>query len=153
MTDGFQIQTEVKTSNIPEAGMGRFFKKSYKKGTIVRIQKINSETLHVIRDVEELKHYDINLIKHFAHSLPTYSNKHNDLIYLNFPPMNTNHSSDANIMYEFDETEKRTILLRDVEAGEEMLQNYTFFTKVDWFEDYLNSNNLISARQLGEEIN
>ena len=67
--------------------------------------------------------------------------------------MNTNHSSDANIMYEFDETEKRTILLRDVEAGEEMLQNYTFFTKVDWFEDYLNSNNLISARQLGEEIN
>jgi hypothetical protein len=153
MTDGFLIETEVKLSNIPEAGNGRFFKKSYKKGTIVRIQKVASETLHVIKNVSELKQYNIEFVKHFGHSLPTYSNKHNDFIYLNYPPMNTNHSIDANIMYEFDESEKRTILIKDVEAGDEMVQNYTHFTTVKWFEDYLNSNNMISARQLGVEIN
>ncbi len=149
MLDGFQIETEIKLSNIPEAGEGRFFKKSYKKNTIVRIQKIGSETLHVIKNKEELLKYNLQLLKHFGHSKPKHSGLENNHVYLNFPPMNTNHSEDNNIDFLYSNGEKITYLTKDVNVGDEMFQNYRNFEKVDWFEEYLHENNEISARELG----
>ena len=33
-----------------------------------------------------------------------------------------------------------------------MLQDYTSFKKIEWFEQLLNQNNLLSARQLAKSL-
>jgi len=153
MYNDFLIPTIIKTSNIKNAGSGRFFIENHKKGTIIREQIINSDSLHVIKNKEECKKYDIELLKHFGHSLPNNSEIKTNYVYINFPPMNTNHSLDNNIDFLFKDNKKITFLIKDVKSGEEILQNYSNFRKVDWFEDYLHENNLISARELGNLIN
>lgn len=148
----FLIKTIVKPSTIKDAGKGRFFVEDQKKGTIIRKQIINSDSLHVIKNREELKKYDLYLLMHFGHSKPKHSKLNTNYVYLNFPPMNTNHSEDSNIDFIYSNSEKITYLTKDVKAGEEIFQNYRNFEKIEWFENYLHEKNLISARELGVSL-
>ena len=97
-----------------------------------------------------MKKYDIDILKHFGHTLPIHSNIKTNFVYLNFPPMNTNHSIYNNIDFEYTENEKLTYLTRDVYSGEEIYQNYCNFSECKWFEDYLHKYERVSARELGE---
>ena len=152
MEGGFLIPTYVKESTIKSAGKGRFIIGNHKKGSIIIKQEINSETLHVIKNKDELKNYNIELLKHFAHTEPKDCNLKTNYVYLNFPPMNTNHSENNNIDYIYFDKYKITYLIRNVKDNEELLQNYCNFKQNNWFEDYLHNNKLISARELGINI-
>jgi hypothetical protein len=152
MTD-FLIKTVIKDSSIKDAGTGRFFLEDLKKGTIIRKQIIGSDNLKVIKNKEELDNYDITLLKHFGHSKPKNSKLNTNYIYLNNPTMNTNHSDNYNIDFEYRDNEKITYLIKDVKCGDEMLQNYCNYEKVDWFEEYLHERQLISQREFALSIN
>ena len=142
--NNFLIKTIVKESSIPNAGIGRFFDEDCKANTVIRQQKINSKSLKMIK----LKEID-NLIylSKFGHTAPENCKLYNMDIFVNMPPNNTNHSKQPNIFYIFDENYKYTVTLKDVKKNDEMLQDYTTFKKIDWFENLLNENNLLSPRQ------
>lgn len=138
--ESFKIKTIIKKSLIENAGNGRFFDDDYKKGTLVREQEFSSDELIVLKSIEDIKKFDVtkNELIHFCHSIPN-NHDSNNVIYLNRPPMVTNHSEDPNIYYVYSD-KKRTYTLRDVKKGEEMYQNYNQFTEVKWFTDYLKKN-------------
>lgn len=148
----FLIKTIIQPSSIQGAGTGRFFVEDHEKGTIIRKQKMGSDNLHVIKNKDELDKYNLQLLKHFGHSKPKHSELKTNYIYLNFPPMNTNHSEDNNIDFIYVHHEKITYLTKDVKAGDEIFQNYRNFERVYWFEEYLHEKGEISARELGELI-
>ena len=73
---------------------------------------------------------------------------------MNFPPMYTNHSTNPNVTMYYHETEKLTVLERDVVDGEEMVQDYAEYSEVKWFEDFLVEKGVKqSIRQFGVEFN
>ena len=148
----FLIKTVIHSSSIQGAGTGRFFVEDHRKGTIIRKQKIGSDNLHVIKNRDDLDKYNLQLLKHFGHSKPKHSELTTNYVYLNFPPMNTNHSENNNIDFIYTNNEKITYLTKDVKAGDEIFQDYRNFEKVEWFEKYLHEKDLISARELGELI-
>tara|TARA_B100001996_G_C18545257_1_gene548615 strand:+ start:404 stop:880 length:477 start_codon:yes stop_codon:yes gene_type:complete len=151
MTDQWKVETEIKTSSIINAGTGRFFCKNYPKGTIVRVQKLSNPD-HIIKynKLNELN-TDTETLIHFAHSKPHFHKHkyHKNSIFINVPFMNTNHSNHPNIKFIFTKNNKYTILTKNVAVGDEMLQDYSSFSKINWFEDYLTSINKQSCRQLG----
>ena len=145
------IETSVKESTICGAGNGRFFENNYKKDTIVRKQEYNSEELRILRNEFELREFDITYIQKYGHSAPV--NSEYDCIFLNNPPMFTNHSSSPNIYFIYGDNFKYTLTSRDVERGEEMLQDYGEYKIIDWYETYINNNNAKSLASFGREIN
>jgi len=152
--DGFYIPSEIRQSAIPNAGRGRFFVKDHKKGTVVRKQVLNGPNLKVFRSVKEVTDggLDMEHLGHFGHSTPKDCALHQDVMFLNTPPMHSQHSADndnANIHYLYTENEKICVLMKDVKAGEEFMQDYTNFKEVRWFEEHLNSQKFKSPRQFG----
>lgn len=143
--DDFLIKTIVKKSTIPNAGIGRFFDEDCNANTIIRKQKINSESLQMI--TEPKKNSDLNYLSKYGHTSPQNCEFYNSAIFINVPPNNTNHSKQPNIYFVFDENYKYTITLKDVKKNNEMLQDYTTFKQIEWFEKLLNENNLLSSRQ------
>ena len=62
--DGFKVKTSIRPSNI--AGNGRFFDENVKKGTIVREQKIGSDSLLKFEsDAELIKYISPDTEKNF----------------------------------------------------------------------------------------
>ena len=61
----FLIKTIIHSSSVQGAGTGRFFVEDQKKGTIIRKQKIGSDSLHVIKNKDEkldsVLHFDNNI--------------------------------------------------------------------------------------------
>jgi SET domain-containing protein len=53
--------------------------------------------------------------------------------------MYTNHSSTPNIKYKYDYNAKvkTTLAARDIARGDELLQDYGSFSKVEWFTEYI----------------
>ena len=152
--DGFYIPSEIKQSAIPNAGRGRFFVEDHKKGTVVRKQVLNSSTLKVFRNVQDVADagLDMEYLGHFGHSTPKDCDLHKDVMFINTPPMHSQHSADsdsANIHYLYTDTEKICVLMKDVKAGDEFMQDYTNFKEVKWFEEHLNSQKFKSPRQFG----
>jgi len=152
--DGFYVPTVIKQSSIPNAGKGRFFVQDHKKGTVVRIQEFDGPNIKVFRNVQEVLDagFDMEYLGHFGHSTPKDCDIHDDVMFVNTPPMCSQHSADndnANIHYLYRENEKICVLRRDVKADEEFLQDYTNFKEVKWFEEYLNSKKYRSPRQFG----
>lgn len=133
----FKINTIVQKSLIDGAGNGRFFNQDCKKDTLIREQEFNSDELIVLKSTKDIEKYNVSNSEliHFCHSIPN-NHLNNNLVYLNRPPMVTNHSSNPNIYYVYSD-KKRTYTLRDVKKGEEMYQDYNQFTEVKWFTKYL----------------
>lgn len=150
--DGFFIKSEVKQSSIPGAGKGRFFLQACKCGDIIRIQDINSD-LNIYKNIQDIENENNDLVMNFAHSRCQDSDIDTDHIYVNKTPFFTNHSSTNNISFRIRTGKKLTYATRDVQAGEEMLQNYEEYTPVSWYEDYLHLNDKISLRELGIKYN
>ena len=155
--DGFYIPSEIKQSVIPNAGRARFFVQDHKSGTVVRKQILGSSTLKVYRNIEDVNDagIDIEHLGHFGHSTPKDCDLHENVMFVNTPPMHSQHSADSdnsNINYLYTDTEKICVLRRDVKAGEEFMQDYTNFKEVKWFEDHLNAKKFKSPRQFGTEL-
>ena len=95
---------------------------------------------------------DLVFLSKFGHTSPNNCQLYDTHIFVNIPPNNTNHSKNPNIFYVFDENYKYTITLKDVKKNNEMLQDYTTFKKIEWFEKLLNQKNLLSSRQFAESL-
>ena len=145
----FKVKTYIDKSTIPAAGNGRFFKDFIPNGTVVREQEINTPQLMSFSSVEELRSVEINKMINYCHSVPINCNYHKNKVFLNTPPMVSNHSINANVYYIFTETHKYCIANRDINPGEELLQNYCKFSKVKWYEEYLHKLGKISVREFG----
>ena len=148
----FLINTEVKLSNIPNAGNGRFFSEDCEKDTIIRKQLIDSEELYILKPDSNLELINKHYLLNFAHSRPIEDIDDN-CIYLNNPPLYTNHSKEPNIYFVYDKGEKFTITSKDVKKGEEMYQDYSNYRYIDWYEKYLEKINKKSLRHFGNELN
>ena len=147
--DSFKVKTYIDKSSIPGTGRGRFFDEFVPKGTIVRVQEIDSPQLLMFSNIDNLKRVELKTMFNYCHSVPIGCNYHIDKVFLNYPPMMSNHSMYANVRYTFTETHKYCIASRNIEPGEELLQNYTQFSKVEWYEDYLHKLGHISVREFG----
>ena len=145
-SNDFLVKTEIKESTIPNAGKGRFFCNNYNKGQLVRVQSIDSD-LHVFKNVSELKAVDEDLILNFAYTRCYDSDVQTTDVYVNKERLFTNHSSNNNVAFKYMGNNKYTYTTRDVNAGEEMFQNYNDYTPVRWFEDYLHSIGKTSLRE------
>lgn len=148
----FLVETEVKQSNIPNAGRGRFFCKDYEKETIIRKQKVDSDELYIFNNEKQLELVNFDYLLNFGHSRPIEDINDNS-IYLNNPPLFTNHSNVPNIYFIYNNDEKYTIASKDVKKGEELYQDYSIYKKIDWFEHFLEKNNKKSLRCFGNELN
>lgn len=136
LVDGMHIKTEIKGSTIAGAGRGRFFMQDCAKGTILRVQSIDTD-LYVFNNSDELKEANIDDVVNFAHTVPSGTNK--ERLY-------TNHSFNNNIAFKIIGNKKVTYTTCDVKLGEEMLQNYLDYTPVPWFEEYLRHIGKMNAR-------
>lgn len=152
MTDTFLIKTEIKQSTLENGGNARFFDEDVKKGTIIRKQEIGSESLQILKNCMDLDKIDIDILKHYGHSVPKDCRFHTNCVLLNNPYLYTNHNSEPNIEFEYSYIYKYTKTTKDVKKGEEMFQDYSNFRKIKWFEDYLEKNNVIGARQFGKSF-
>lgn len=152
MNDTFLISTEVKASTIENGGNARFFNEDVKKGTIIRKQEIGSESLQLFKNKNELDKIDIDILKHYAHSVPEGCSFHTNSVFINNPYLYTNHHSNPNIQFTYTYSYKYTITTRDVKKGEEMFQDYSSFKVVDWFQKYLKEKNVIGAREFAQSL-
>ena len=152
LQDDMHIKTEIRDSGIAGAGKGRFFKEDCKKGTIVRVQSINSD-LHVYNNLEELKQANTESVVNFAHTRPLDSDVQTSQVFINKERLYTNHSSNNNIAFKFIGNKKLTYTTRDVSSGEEMFQNYLDYTPVPWYENYLHSIGKMSLREFALSLN
>ena len=95
---------------------------------------------------------DLNIFADFAFCAAELP----DMALLDAPPTMVNHASEskgANTAFRFiDGKVKEVIATRDIEAGEELLQDYRQIAQVQWLEQLLSQAQLQSARQLGVEI-
>ena len=148
----FLVKTEIKSSNIPNAGRGRFFLEDLDKDTIIRKQTIDSDELFVFKKGCNLELVNLDYLKSFGHTQPNDDN-YDDSIYLNNPPLYTNHSKEPNIYFIFKENEKFTLTSKNVKKGDEMYQDYSIYKKVEWFESYLKQQNKVPLRDFGNQIN
>jgi SET domain-containing protein len=111
------------------------------------------DDLNVYKSVADVVVENSELVLNFAHGRCRDSDIDTDHVYINKIPFYTNHSSDNNISFRIRTGKKLTYAIRDVEAGEEMLQNYEEYTTVPWFENYLRSIDKVSLRELGIKYN
>lgn len=150
----FLIETEVKLSNIDNAGNGRYFLEDCDKDTIIRTQIIGSVELYKFMDEKNLEVLNMDHLQTYGHSVPIeYEYDYENMILLNDPPLFTNHSKNPNIYFIYKNDIKYTLTSIDVKKGDEMYQDYTLYKKIDWYENYLKNNNRKSLRTFGNEIN
>lgn len=140
------VNTEIMDSGIAGAGKGRFFMEDCKKGTVVRVQSIDTD-LFVYNNLEELKQADFDAVLNFAHTRPRDSDVEASEVFINKERLYTNHSNENNIAFKFVGNKKLAYTTRDVKAGEEMFQNYNDFSAVAWYETYLHSLGKMSLRE------
>ena len=149
----FLIDTVVEQSKIPNAGVGRFFNEDCEKDTIIRKQCYDSDELYVFKNEKNLELIDKEYIQKYGHSAPNDGEICKDIIFLNNPPLFTNHSLDSNIYFIYKEDEKYTLTSKNVKKGDEMYQDYSIYKKIDWFENYLKNNKKTSLREFGQQLN
>jgi hypothetical protein len=146
----FKLKTDIKKSSIDGAGLGRFFGGNFKKGEILRIQDLNNcDHIVIINNEKEAILYDMDFMYNFGHSIPddNIDKSYEHSIFLNVPPMFSNHSFTPNIRYKYEDDKKITMLTKDVKEGEEIVQDYSKQTNVDWYINLLNKNDLIPLQK------
>lgn len=164
----FIVNTIIKDSTI--SGKGRFFNQDLKKGTIIRKQEISpsSKSLLKFDNEHELSNYiyllnggtlnnELFLEKliektHFFHTVPCDSEFYKNSVFLNEPYMFTNHSHDPNIEFIYTKDWKYTITCQNVKRGDEIVQSYLNFSKIDWFENFLNKYKISSCREFALKL-
>lgn len=150
--DDFLVKTYIKESSIPSAGNGRFFSQDCKSGCIIRVQSIEKDLIK-INNINEISNIDRNLIHNFAHSKTiTDDCDVSNIVYINKEPFFTNHSNDNNISFQYINDQKITYTTKNVRKNDEVFQDYSQYTKVPWFEEYLKTLGRKSLRELGIEL-
>jgi SET domain-containing protein len=129
---------EVKTSDIH--GLGLFAKRMIPKNTIwwhARPKDVLIVSKEQFLTLENSK--KSTLIKNYIHSLLTYSYYERELDALIFcldDSRYVNHSFTANSGAAKDETGFRAMALRDIQAGEEITEDYSKYTLCSWLQEY-----------------
>lgn len=149
--DGFKIKTNIKKSNIQNAGLGRFSLEECSPHSLIRVQK-NNVNIYIYKNESEFAENFSDGISRFYHTSSHYSKIGKNYVYLNFPPMYTNHSADPNISFIYYDDIKITFAFKHIKTGDELVNNYLEYSKVDWFEKFLNKKNKISLRQMALNI-
>ena len=66
---GFLVPSTVASSVLLDAGKGRFFDVACAKGSLVRLQRVDSPTLIAVRE-EDLKQFCVSDLAHYGHPGP-----------------------------------------------------------------------------------
>jgi len=151
---GYNFKTVVKASNIPEAGRGRFADEDIPAGEWVRSVCIDGAHLKEYSNWDELNaEKDHDWVVNFIHT-PTDGSEmaKKNKVYGAHPMHFHNHSLEPNCVVVWEDGCRKTKSLRDIKKGEEFLENYGNFGKVDWFENKLAENDEWSVRQLPDKI-
>ena len=94
---GLLVPTHVGISTIPQAGIGRFLDVDVKKGEVIRIQKIGTPSLDAFDCVAALEYQlskdGLKFIVDFGHVGPQDNPKTHGLLFINNPPLYSNHST------------------------------------------------------------
>ena len=155
---GFKVETYLGSSTIPEAGLGRFVATDIKKGDIVRVQKIGDKTLECYASETDMAariaRDGIQYLEYFGHTGPQARPETRDLVFVNNPPLYSNHCTGAakNIETVWDGDVKYIRATRDISPGEELMEDYRSFGEVGWFEAFLVLDGRVPVRQLGEML-
>mmetsp|Transcript_10710 Transcript_10710/g.16413 ORF Transcript_10710/g.16413 Transcript_10710/m.16413 type:complete len:194 (-) Transcript_10710:456-1037(-) len=155
---GFQVPTRLGISTIPEAGLARFLCVDVKKGDIIRKQKLGGPNLDYFDSVasmeKRLNKDGLSFFEHFGHVGPQDAPETKGLLVTNFPPLYSNHCTgpNKNIETVWDGDVKYIRACRDAFAGEELMEDYRNFGKLEWFEQFLLEHNKTPVRILGEMI-
>uniref|UniRef100_A0A7S1R8A2 SET domain-containing protein n=1 Tax=Alexandrium catenella TaxID=2925 RepID=A0A7S1R8A2_ALECA len=158
--DAMLVPTEVREeSTIPGAGRGRFVLRSVEKGEAIRRLRIGSPALRAFRSVEEIEAAfprsdgGVQHVSHFGASAPPDVDWLREVVLvngtaacLNHPPRGTEPNVRLEYRIEGGEQFRFLVAVRDIPAGGEMFVDYTQWSEVPWFEEYLRSNGLQSAR-------
>lgn len=153
---GFRVATRLGPSTIAGAGLGRFAAAGCSCGTVLREQRVGTANLPAYRSAQELcaafpAAEDLPMLADFAFSSPS----HPGAVLLDSPPTMVNHANDAagaNTAFRFEGDAKSVVATRDIEEGDELLQDYRAIARVGWLEALLASADLQTARQLGVQI-
>lgn len=158
---GWCYSTAIKKSSIPEAGNARYTLENISKGAVVRrTQLVRSQDAkgEIIRtgttmvstcveDLEVLQNYDdtgaaistTDQIVNFG-ATPYNVSQDNNVVYHWTPSNYFNHkTTGANVILQLspvDPTHARVVALRDIKAGEELIQDYRSFNLPKWYTEW-----------------
>lgn len=129
----FKVETEIKKSNITNAGLGVFTKEFIKKGSSVwyynksSVLELTNEQLETIKNSE---HHEFN--RYLTEYMYFNTGLNKSIIDLDNTKF-INHSYEPNTI----NTGYESIALRDIEIGEEIYENYNDYGAMPENMDYL----------------
>lgn len=153
---GFRVPTYLAPSKIPGAGVARYTKVALKKGEIIRLQSVEDGSLIAFKDLQSIQKFiakeGIDFVANFSHAGPQDEVDTKGLVLINNPPYYINHGSkdekNAEALWQGRVKISRTS--KDVEAGEEILEDYREFGEIKWFEEFLMQEGRLPVRRFGE---
>ena len=158
----FHQPTKIATSSIPNAGLGRIVLVDVKKGDIIRVQKIGSKNLESYAGPQDLTErladpgYGWKWLEDFGHVGPQGKDapETHGLLVVNNPPLYSNHDTGdkRNIETIWEGDTKYIRALRDIQAGEELFEDYRLFGELPWYEKFLTEHGRVPVRVLGSLV-
>jgi hypothetical protein len=167
---GFTVKTQIKKSNIPQAGRARFLMEPVKRGAIVRVTKLvrpdqghpapgstlvcdETQKLLECMDYVNVKGFPCTReqIVNFA-GTPFNVPENNQASFYWIPCNYFNHSGDPNVVLALPpihDGRVYIVALRDIDAGEELFQDYRSFSLPTWFRELSSDWQLTTTEDLG----
>lgn len=117
-----KVKTILKESLIHKGGIGLFIVEPIKKGEIIVVPSTSGLDIELEeKDFVRLPKKEQEVILHYG-----FRNKFNNKFHLNFDDARfINHSKEGNL--KLDEKTHNLFAIRDIEAGEELTQDYSEF--------------------------
>jgi hypothetical protein len=164
------VRTQIKKSNIPQAGRARFLLEPVKRGAIVRITKLVTpdqghpaagSTLVCDEAQKLLECMDYANVKGLPSTQEQIVNfggtpfnvpEDNQASFYWIPCNYFNHSSEPNVVLALPPSHDGRmyiVALRDIDAGEELFQDYRSFSMPTWFRALCSDWQLTTTEDLG----
>jgi len=168
---GYLVPTSVGLSDIisnsKQKIKARRFEVDLPAGYVVREQFYGSKELRTYNNTQEfeagIEELGLEFVAHNCFSPPpsTIMEKISPhllptTVLLNVPADFSNHGKEgvcqANVKNVYLSDRKLFVTTRPVKAGDEFFNDYTDYSMVSWFENYLNKQGEISIRQFGHQF-
>lgn len=176
-SSGFQIRTEVKASQIPGGGRGRYVLEDVPAGTVVRhttlvpgsevthglkpgttVRTTEESTLTAVFDMPDVEGLPTTLeqIANFC-GTPVGLTEDNPYTFHWTPCNYFNHSAEPNVEIQHGRGEEAgthilVVAVRDIRAGEELFQDYRLFHNPVWFKEFCKRQGVVDTETLGYNI-
>jgi SET domain-containing protein len=120
-----KVKTNLKEGSIDKSGIGLFTAEFIKNGKVVIVPSTFGLDIELDeKDLDKLHKEEKEVILHYG-----FKNKFNNKFHLNFGNERfINHSKNGNL--KLDEETQGLFATRDIEAGEELTQDYSEFEKL-----------------------